>query len=454
MSIAGTPQSCPEPGQRTHTGRRADVVLGILCAAAAIVRVRAALVGPLYAPAYGDSVVYMKLVSQPWTTDSVLSVGRAPLVPLVYGLLGGSDLGIRLVQAGVAALAWTTLVWTAARRLDGLLKPILLGAAILGTSLELQNLAWERVAMSESLSISALVLCLTAAIWMTEAPTRAACAAFATACVAALACRDANVFVVFPAAVLLISCGLRRSRRLVWTGAVLVAGCAAAWSASSRGDRWVFPFMNVLTMRVLPDPGVRETFVRRGMPLTPELMERSGKWASDDGQRLLSHPSLETVRTWARQRGRGTLLAVLAADLPGTLSAPFENAKQSLGLRPFRNGAYLPPDFRSVLPDRAEELLRPETARSFLLFAGVAALAAVFAVRAGRRSPLLIVGAIGAALAVPALLASWHADAMEIERHAYPFGEQLRLSVWLLLAGALAEPATTHTSHDRTCPGR
>ena len=48
-----------------------------------------------------------------------------------------------------------------------------------------------------------------------------------------------------------------------------------------QGQRWVFPFYNVMGMRILPVPEHVAYFSDHGMPVSPALYERTGKWVDD-----------------------------------------------------------------------------------------------------------------------------------------------------------------------------
>lgn len=158
--------------------------------------------------------------------------------------------------------------------------------------------AWGRVIRAESTSLSLTVLTLACGLsfvrglWL--GPRHAVAWSFATI-VAGSACafaRDTNPFLIL---LLLAAVGIwvwfsrRRSPltrpALLGTSLALVftlgaAAFAGQWTARAA-PRFDFPLMNVLFKRVLPNPDKRDYFVSElGMPMSPALMTRAGKFAS------------------------------------------------------------------------------------------------------------------------------------------------------------------------------
>ena len=89
-----------------------------------------------------------------------------------------------------------------------------------------------------------------------------------------------------------------------------------------QGQRWVFPFYNVMGMRILPVPEHVTYFSDHGMPVSPALYERTGKYASSDDSAFYNDPRLEEFRTWTYRSGKTTYIRFLLSHPLYAITAP------------------------------------------------------------------------------------------------------------------------------------
>ncbi|HZA78177.1 MAG TPA: hypothetical protein VE623_17475 [Acidimicrobiales bacterium] len=238
---------------------------------------------------------------------------------------------------------------------------------------------WERSVLSESLGISTLALLVAATLVLARGVTGRRVVAVLGAAAVWLATRDSHASVVLVAAVCLA-----------------VGVVVAEWRAPSRqkgGDRDDEEGGEVDGEASRHDRSLDALIV-----LACGLF-CLGVWLATHPTYLLTEPLRDPERT-------------------------FNNA---LGDRSF----YAPMDQREV--PLVTDLLVPAGWLALVVVGGVAAWASW---RRRWGSPLLLVGAITVALAVPHGLVSWHSDGMETARHLIVPVVQLHLGALLMVIGA------------------
>ncbi len=396
-----------------------------------------------------DSRAFLAAAAAPLDSRAVWAGPRAPFTPLVYRLVGGAPQRIAVLQGLTAMAAWVLLgvvagraMSTARSRMGAVLVVLALGAAP-------WVLAWDHVVMAESLTLSLLALWAAAGIEAVRRPGAVApLIAVAAVGVALAMIRDGSAVIVAPVGLVLAVLGVRRLRRSsgvgvvrVLAGLVLVLAVVASAISASEGGRWLFPYLNVIAQRVLPDLERTEWFAEHGMPLSSALAERAGGWAHSDGAAFYTEPGLEGFRRWVTTDGRRTLVAYLATHPAWTIGAPLTDLPDAVW--PDTSG-YVPDTWRPPLaPPRPAPPLRIALA-AIVLVGGIGLATRVATSPRLRSSPVAVVAALSIALALPQLVAVWHADALQAVRHLVPSVVMLELGVLLLLV----------TEVDRTHVGR
>lgn len=402
-----------------------------------------------------DSLVFKDMAALPWTDAGLWCGLKPPLVALCYKIIQIHPRAIITFQISLALLCWGLLAWAIARLITTpWLKPLAYTLVLLfGLSTDI--ILWDFMILSESLSVSlfALLTATAGGLLYRWHPVK-----FWTLIITGGAwafCRETNAWLLLGLAVIIGVTGLfRRERRvaclvlaLCWLVFFAANSMSAKMSAQKwtvpatsnhaafelppqMGQRWVFPFLNVLTQRILPNPAKVQWFTDHGMPLTPDLMHLAGQWGAGDNFAAYHLPALQPFRTWLINHGQSGYIKYLICNYRATILAPWLNRQPLLSAE---TGEPLPPGFAPILPPWLSNGLYPAPVFPFwpwiaglILFAGL-----VFAGREQARKWLIPLGLL--LLAYPHALLVWHGDAMSVERHALLLQIQARLGLWITL---------------------
>lgn len=385
---------------------------------------------------HGDTPDYT-LAAQYALWDPRFFAGVRPItVPLVYKLFGNNGEAITVFQWLLSLVCWAVLAVFVARAVrTPWLKPVAL-ALTLTFSLTAPISQWDRILLSESISLSLLALLLASWLWLLEGwAWRKLLAVLAVAFFWAWA-RETNAYALLMVAGLV---GLvMLLKRPQWRYLVLAAGFVALFLATdlsaSAGQRWVRPFEDVLAQRVLTSPERTAFFVQRGMPLTPALQRLAGGYAHDAGHPFDNDPELADFRAWLAAHGKQTYLQFLLSHPDIALQEPVNGFFLFLtpGLPSYRPTGFAPP-----LGEWLNEVLYPTDAAILGLWM-VAMLGLAVAVSFRREAPVAWIVPISLLLLTyPSVAVVWHGDAIEYGRHGLQVSVQFRLGVWLLLPLAL-----------------
>jgi hypothetical protein len=380
-----------------------------------------------------DTTAYERISREPLGSVDLWAASRPVLFPMLLKAAQQDYDQAAALQLALSIPAWGLLAWMVCRFLSYTGLRVAGFVLVLLFSLERHIAGWDFVMMSESLSITTLVLFTVACLWLLEgwrAPKVAA--VLLTAFVFALT-RDTNAWMLLALAALIaiaVAARWTRPRALFVAGALAVIFVLSDASADI-GNRWVFPLGNLLTQRVLTDTSAVAYFESCGMPVSPTLLQLAGKFANSDDQTMFTGPELESFRRWLYDHGKQCYVGWLS-------SRPFDQAWQALyrtgslvsfgGVDRFFSNRYTP-----VLPPALGAFLYPE--RSTLWVWGISTLAAGIAVwkRAWRSNALWAAFVCLNLLVFPHLFLTWHGDSMAPDRHALSVGVQLYLGSWILV---------------------
>ncbi len=385
---------------------------------------------------FPDSVVYQTLASLSLFDRQFWIGGRPFTVPLFYKLLGGNPIVIGWFQLLFSIFCWSVLAVFVARNLKFPAMQLLACVVLLLFSLSLEITLWDGDILSESLSLSLLVLMVTIGLWLVQGWRCTKAILWIVVSVLWVFTREPNAWLALVLGGLFGLLGLFwRSRRLYLVLAVVLVGLFYFSSLSSNlSQRWVYPFLNILAQRILPNPDRTAIFERQGMPVTPVLLSLAGKWGHSNDQAFYRAPELGGFRNWLYAHGKRSYLLYLASSPFETVVSPL----RSLGtlLSPPIRG-YAPPDYKPILPGWLGEILYPHS-KLLLAFLGLAATGLfVYTVFSHKGSTLGVVSMILVLLVYPHIAIAWYGDALEVERHAIQAGIQLRLGLWSLLLSGL-----------------
>lgn len=400
-----------------------------------------------------DTTAYERISRYDILSGDMWMASRPPMFPLLLKAAQQDFDRAAALQLALAIPAWGLLALMISR---GLSHPGLrVGgfALVLLFSLERHVAGWDFVMMSESLSITTLVLFLAACLWLLEAwrPARGA-AVLATAFMLAFT-RDTNAWMLLAlGGMIALAVGLKWTppRALILTAGLTVIFVLSDASAD-RGNRWVFPLGNLITQRVLPDETAVKYFESCGMPLSPELLRLSGKFANSDDQALFTGPELESLRRWLYDHGKACYVGWLASQ---PLTQAWQALQRTGNLVAFQDvNRYFSNRYAPMLPPWLETVLYPE--RLTLWIWGFSTFGAIIALarRAWRGNRHWAAVICMNLLVFPHLFLTWHGDSMAPDRHTLSVGVQLYLGAWLLLL-LLGWELVTRRLMDRTDDGR
>ena len=203
--------------------------------------------------------------------------------------------------------------------------------------------------------------------------------------------------------------------------------------SANQGNRWLFPFYNIMGKRILPVPEYVSYFSDHGMPMSQALLKLAGKWASDDDWQFWHvnrDPHLEEFRAWAVNHGKMTYIKFLMSHFIYSITAPIYDFQNYL------NGMYVQ-HFYEFIPNRSGRV-PPwlSTALLYLLLLSYGSAVCLTPLLWWRRwlhkFPYLAVPLVMILLSLPHAWLIWHGDAMEIVRHSLTAVIQFLLGFVLL----------------------
>ncbi|MGB8980826.1 MAG: hypothetical protein WCC12_03035, partial [Anaerolineales bacterium] len=258
--------------------------------------------------------------------------------------------------------------------------------------------------------------------------------------------RDTNAWVVLMIALfLLVLLGLRVIDReyLLLGSAFLILFLLSNLSAD-LGDRWVFPFQNVLGRRILPDARAVNFFTGCGMPMSPELMQLSGGYANNSDRAFYEDPALQAYRLWLHQAGKACYMKWLLSDPLESMQAPLTEFDALIGMQNIQPFLFSK-RFSPILPARLEAMLFPRHQLVLVLVVLWAAALIAILTRVWRQNKAWWVAIGLSVLIFPHYFITWHGDVMGIYRHVVSASVQFYLGMWLLILLALDQVLSFRT---------
>ena len=422
------------------------------------------LAAPQTPRTFKDTGIYFDIAAQPPSFDQLF--GPKPLLtPAIFRALDREPVRIASTQEDLAFWAWAVLGVALLVCFEGWPARLLGGTAAVVFLLAPYRVGWCDAILSESINDSLMALAAAAAIGLATAASRLArgrrrtitCAVLAAVLAVLIAlwvvARDSNAIVVVTAvaaaAVLWRVWRVRRADLWAPVLALAAAGCAAfaLWTTRVQPTmpngvrfqegwdpmvtpRAVWPTIDNVFGRVLPDAEARAYFVDHGMPMGPDLMKFARHWAGNQGGSFLRSPELQVARHWIARHGMRVYLRWLSRH-------PIARADELVGHLWYVLGG---PDLHVYMPHgwvRTGDghpilgLLRGLSQSQTVLLALI--VVAPLLLRRPRGHPvtgvalcMIASGAIGAA-------AAFYGDAYELNRHCYGAGQQIVLGLFLAL---------------------
>ena len=384
------------------------------------------------AVALGDTTSYLEGAGMQLSDPAFFSERRPWGILLIYKLLGGSLSAIGFAQLAFSAVAWLSLAWVLVGSLRSNVGKLLGFVFTLGISLSPTVQVWNHAGLSESFSISTTVILLALFIGLLQRWKWFFFLSLIFFFALWVSIHEVNLYLGLLTAITLFIFGL--IRKPFRTFLVLSFNIAVVLAINSHLSslyalpRWALPVAEVITKRILPVPEYLDYFSSQGMPVRPELMALSGRWAHSDNYAILNDLKLRKFSNWLFRDGKTVYAKFLIAHPIYTLTMPLLNIDEMLAVD-FSN---IITGYKPVLPVMANEFFFP--VRWFWLYIGISVLLLGLTFwkqrREKSRAYWLIV--IFFAFSIPYLYLAWHGDALDVQRHASIANAQFHLGMWLL----------------------
>ncbi|MBK6648060.1 MAG: hypothetical protein IPG44_20350 [Anaerolineales bacterium] len=380
-----------------------------------------------------DTDIYIRLADESILGAGLLNADRPVGFPLLL-LIAGHDFSLAAgIQLALTIFSWGMLAFAVSRSFQSMVVRFFSFAIILALGLARHLAGWDFVMMTESLSLSLFALLIACAAWLLQGWRTIKLIALAGVAVLFAFTRDTNAYLLAMAAGLILIAVMFRwcKPRGMAVSFIFLAIFAASYLTANMGERWVFPFVNVMGRRILPYLDRVEYFEDCGMPVTPELMEMAWYFAGGNDRRFFNDPALEGFRQWLAEDGKACYMKWLVSHPAETFAEVY---REFDGLMFFDGvGEYFSRNYSDLLPSRIERLLYPVYFADWILAALMVGAIAASILRPWVKNPLWALFIILSLTIFPHAYITWHGDAMAPERHMLSVGMQLSVSFWLLL---------------------
>jgi hypothetical protein len=409
------------------------LTMGILLAFYAAVRISNLSQAIEKVKTTADTTAYVRISKEPIFDSRFLAGARPFVFPLLLKLFGNDPEKVVWAQGLFSILSWSLLAIAVAASLQFPVLKLMGFVLILLLSLYRYIIGWDSVLLTESLSLSLLALLIAGWLWLIRGWRWEKALAVLLLSFFWTFCRDTNAWVVLMIALILLTLlVLRRIEKnyFVLAGAFIVMFFLSNLSAD-LGGRWIFPFQNVLGRRILPDAQAVTFFANCGMPVSSELMQLAGKYASGEDRAFYNDPALEKYRTWLHQSGKSCYIKWLLSHPLGSLSHPIVEFNQLMSLENIQSFLFSR-KFSPVLPARLEAILyvRQQPWIAFLAACGCVLITIVSGVWNSNKTWWVAI--VLTLLVFPHYFIVWHGDVMGIYRHVVSVSIQFYLGIWML----------------------
>lgn len=383
---------------------------------------------------YPDSSVYLSVAK-----ISIFSpefwLARVPVViPTIYKILGSNLERIVDFQTGLSIFAWILLGLASTVFFRGKLLKIYSFVFVLFFSLSTEILLFDQLILSESISLSLMVIHLS--LWMFLIANKFNNWWLAIFVIVSgvlwVYTRDTNALLMLGTAglLLLLSFIIKKSLKLKVISLSLIGMCILSSQLGSASERWLPPNLKVVEQRILTDQESLEFYIDQGMPVNETLMSFAGRRSGRIAD-WFENPELEDFVEWHNENGKQVYLRYLLRDPIEFFLGPIKNITFMVNANPL--SYYMPDGFEPIFPAGLNNLvffkywtLYSKIYTAFLLLAGVV-------VYIYKRKEMLIVPLSMSLLLYPHALIVWTASGGDVNRHSYQFRVQFRLALWLIL---------------------
>lgn len=381
-----------------------------------------------------DTTAYLRISRQPLSNQNFWASSRPFAFPLLLKIARQNLQVTAALQLTLSIISWGLL----ALLLSSFIQTPWLNSFsflwILFLSLSPRIAGWDFIMLSESVSLSMFALFLSCGLLLLKAWNWARLLSLCVVAFLFSFSRDTNAYLLLMVGLLLLTALLLRwvDKRVLILIFVFLGVFALNNATADLGKRWVFPLINVIGRRILPEQTKLE-YLRLScdMPVSPALMAMTNKFANAQERAFYLDPQLEDFRIWLTTDGKNCYVRLLLSDPVASIVEPL---KELNGLILFHNLRNLFSDrYDPLIPFTFERFLYPvHQALSAWVLVSLVALVAIF--RQLWKSNSLWSAFLLLTLTIfPHLFITWHGDAMAPERHAVSVGLQLVLAAFIMV---------------------
>lgn len=228
-----------------------------------------------------DSFLYRALSEQPLSLHFLVYGDRSPTLPVLLKLLK-SETAFVYFQLGFFYLSWFTLFVVLRKVIKSYVAYLALLCMLASLSVAQIFFSWHKLILTESVSLSGSVLlfALLCRFMTLEKVTTTTVSCIAVGWVMWQFARDANIF--FSALIalgFLVLCSIARfteNTNEKWKKGQMLAIIMCIFAAFqlfslSNSERWQFPLVDVIGLRILPNEEMTKEFIELGMPMNEKV---------------------------------------------------------------------------------------------------------------------------------------------------------------------------------------
>lgn len=355
---------------------------------------------------------------------------------LFYHFTGQSLQIIDLTQILFSALAWITLGSILSKFIFNQTLKVISFALILIFSLSTQVQLWNHVVLSESLSISLMVLEIALSLKLILKWDWKIFSLLALVILLWVNTREANLFlgIFIGLFILVISLFAPKFRKyLIISFLVLFA-----WGINARRADYFpqisarpFSVTNIILIRVLPNHRYVQFFKDHGMPANKDLFRLQGQYAYADNFAIFNHPDFRKFQTWLYKKGEKTYFKFMLTYPSYTFLGPIQNI-------PLMMTGRLPISFQQAfsgtLRKSLNEFIFPVRYFSIYFFLCAVLFFLTLYIKLWKNTNAFWMITAILVLWIPHIFLAWLGDSMEVSRHAIQANIQFRLGMLMLFS--------------------
>ncbi len=376
--------------------------------------------------AYPDTEDYLRISRTSFTTKFVSD--RPPLIPIIFGWFSGDGTGITWFQFVLSGFCWSYFSITLFSSLKTEWLKYVAASMVLLIALSKDVFFWNRVLLTESVSLSTFVLALATWIRCLRKPDKSNLRILVLPAVTSTLwalTRDTNAWALLSISFFtLLACFLSQNKSFFVCATILLITIFGVENYFAEiGGRWKLGLPHVIGKRILTNPDSTQYFVDHGMPMNPEIARYAGQWGD--------LPLVTASEPWFSTNAKAVYEKYLLSRPLQSLLEPIINWKRLFSTVYDYSGRSGPPMLQTVY----SRIVYPEVSRlALLILFDLVVCWILFRNKLlfGKEAVLLtFAGSVVAASYLVAFV-TWHADAMEVTRHSFGFVVQFRMGIWLL----------------------